>query len=69
MREALARRLWQKELSGCFWYADLYTVSDGRRDCCFSKLCFDDCGEPKSAGSTVEEVKHHVTAAVNYTAG
>ncbi len=72
MREALAKRLWQKVLSGCLWYADLYTVSDGRCDCCFSKRCFVDCSRPKLVGRAVKEhrdkkVNCHVSAAINYT--
>lgn len=55
MREALAERLWQKALSGCLWYADLYTVSDGRCDCCFSKQRFVDCSGPELVGKAVKE--------------
>lgn len=73
MCEALAKRLWQKALSGCLWYSDLYTVSDGRCDCCFSKRRFVDCSRPTElVGRARQEhregkVNCHATAAINYT--
>lgn len=71
MCEALAKRLWQKALSGCLWYADLYSVRDGRCDCCISKWRFVVCSGPKLFGSAVKEehINCHVTAAINYIGG
>jgi len=70
IRDALAKRLWQKAPSGCCWYADLYTVSDGRWDCCFLKWWFVESNGPELVERAVEESKVNcqVSVVINYTA-